>query len=181
MASLESRPFVTKGITAGLLNALADLFCQLVVEKNPSIDVRRLGGFAAIGLFIVGPALHIWYGLLGKFIQIEGFKGVLARLLIDQVIFSPLSIATFVGLVMLLEGKPERIVPKLEKDFVPTCINMWKLWVPFQLFNFALVPPQLQVGAVNLVGLVWTVYMSFASHNDISDAKSHEKKEPASA
>ncbi|CAI5489475.1 unnamed protein product [Closterium sp. Naga37s-1] len=181
MASLESRPFVTKGITAGLLNALADLFCQVVVEKDSSIDVRRLGGFAAIGLFIVGPALHIWYGLLGKFIQIEGFKGVLARLLIDQVIFSPLSIATFVGLVLLLEGKPGRIVPKLEKDFVPTCINMWKLWVPFQLFNFALVPPQLQVGAVNLVGLVWTVYMSFASHNDISDAKSHEKKEAASA
>ncbi|CAI5470815.1 unnamed protein product, partial [Closterium sp. Yama58-4] len=181
MTSLEKRPFVTKGITAGLLNALADLFCQLVVEKDSSIDVRRLGGFAAIGLFIVGPALHIWYGLLGKFIQIEGFKGVLARLLIDQVIFSPLSIATFVGLVLLLEGKPERIVPKLEKDFVPTCINMWKLWVPFQLFNFALVPPQLQVGAVNLVGLIWTVYMSFASHNDVSDAKSHGKKEPASA
>eukprot|EP00270_Netrium_digitus_P008590 TRINITY_DN257_c0_g1_i4.p1 TRINITY_DN257_c0_g1~~TRINITY_DN257_c0_g1_i4.p1 ORF type:complete len:218 (-),score=40.71 TRINITY_DN257_c0_g1_i4:277-930(-) len=63
------------------------------------------------------------------------------------------------------------------QDLLPTVVNMWKLWVPFQLLNFSVVPQNLQVGAANLIGLIWTVFMSYASHHDISDGHPKQKQQ----
>lgn len=177
LALLGSRPLLTKGITAALLNVLSDVFCQLVVEKSSTIDLKRIFGFAAIGGLLVGPALHIWYGILGRVVTVDGSPGVLLRLVLDQFVFSPVSIATFLGLVLLLEGNASKIEAKLKKDLWTTVSTMWKVWIPFQFLNFAIVPPQLQVGAANLVGLFWTVYMSFAAHNDLESSSVESSKE----
>eukprot|EP00850_Spirogloea_muscicola_P009491 SM000053S17448 [mRNA] locus=s53:433545:435446:+ [translate_table: standard] len=164
MALLERQPVPTKAVTACFLNGVADLFCQLAVEKQLVVDVRRLAGFCGIGLFLVGPALHYWYGTLGRVINLPGTKGVVARLILDQVIFSPLSIGAFFAILLTLEGRTDDILFKLKRDWLTAVLASWKLWVPFQTLNFALIPPQLQVAAANIIGLVWTIYISFAAH-----------------
>eukprot|EP00270_Netrium_digitus_P008589 TRINITY_DN257_c0_g1_i1.p1 TRINITY_DN257_c0_g1~~TRINITY_DN257_c0_g1_i1.p1 ORF type:complete len:305 (-),score=55.29 TRINITY_DN257_c0_g1_i1:277-1191(-) len=177
MTFLERHPLATKALTAGLLNLLADLFCQVVVERVHLLDGRRLLSFAAIGCLIVGPVLHYWYGILSSIIRVEGRAGVVLRLFVDQFIFSPLSVVTFIGLLLVMEGRPHDVIPKLQRDLLPTVVNMWKLWVPFQLLNFSVVPQNLQVGAANLIGLIWTVFMSYASHHDISDGHPKQKQQ----
>lgn len=44
----------------------------------------------------------------------------------------------------------------------------WLLWIPAQFINFKFVPPNLRVLAVNVVALVWNVYMSFQSHKEVA-------------
>lgn len=166
---VEKHPLATKGITAALLNTIADLFCQLVVERKSTVDLGRLLSFAAIGLLLVGPSLHIWYGLLPRLIPVPGDKGTLLRLALDQLIFAPLSLASFFAIVMTLEGKSDLIVAKLKKDLAPTVIAQWKLWIPFQFANFKFVPSSLQVATASAIGLVWTVYMSLVAHSDNED------------
>lgn len=162
---VEKYPFLTKGITAACLNAIADLFCQLVVERSASVDVSRLASFAAIGLFLVGPSLHIWYGLLPLLIPVAGDKGTVLRLAVDQIIFAPASLVLFFGIVLALEGKSDQILAKLKKDLAPTVLAQWKLWIPFQFVNFKFVPPSLQVATASALGLIWTVYMSLVAHS----------------
>eukprot|EP00271_Cylindrocystis_brebissonii_P004187 TRINITY_DN15757_c0_g1_i1.p1 TRINITY_DN15757_c0_g1~~TRINITY_DN15757_c0_g1_i1.p1 ORF type:complete len:410 (-),score=23.71 TRINITY_DN15757_c0_g1_i1:1055-2284(-) len=166
----EKYPYVTKGVTAALLNAMADLICQLFVEKTGTIDVKRLLNFASMGLFIVGPSLHIWYGLLlPRMITLKGSQGTIGRLLLDQVLFAPGSIVVFLAIVMGLEGRPlTELQPKLEQVLLPTIFAQWKLWIPVQFVNFRFVPPHLQAATVSTVGLIWTVYMSLVSHQELT-------------
>lgn len=182
LALLESRPVLTKGVTAAVLNLAADTFCQKVVEKKDNVDSKRLGSFVAMGLFLVGPLLHYWYGFIGNVITTPGTPGVLMRLAVDQAFFAPLSVAAFICILLTAEGQSRaQVKAKLDQDFWPTCVAQWKLWVPFQFINFAFVPGNLQVAAANLIGLVWTVYISFATHNTLGKGDAKPAATPAAA
>ena len=43
------------------------------------------------------------------------------------------------------QGKSNEVVPKLKQDMATILVTNWKVWIPFQFFNFNLVPVQLQV------------------------------------
>ncbi|GAQ88733.1 protein Mpv17 [Klebsormidium nitens] len=164
LALLESHPVLTKAITSSFLNFAGDLLCQTVIEKKKELDFRRMGVISLIGLVLVGPTLHFWYGLLNRTVKIPGGAGIVSRLVLDQFLFSPAFIAAFFSTLLTLEGRPSLIQATLQKEWVSTCIANWKIWIPFQFLNFWLVPPQLQVGAANVIALLWTVYLSFVTH-----------------
>lgn len=44
------------------------------------------------------------------------------------------------------QGKSDEVVPKLKQDMKAILITNWKVWIPFQFFNFNFVPQKLQVG-----------------------------------
>ncbi|KAH8961189.1 hypothetical protein BDL97_05G038200 [Sphagnum fallax] len=64
MENLDRHPLVVKSLTAGCLNALADLICQVFVEKVDTVEIKRLLSFVAIGIFMSGPGLHYCLSLL---------------------------------------------------------------------------------------------------------------------
>jgi peroxisomal membrane protein 2 len=166
----ERYPVRTKAITAAILNFLGDLFCQLVIEKNGKLDVKRTAVITFLGLVLVGPTLHIWYLTLSKVVTAVGVKGTVIRLLLDQLVFSPAFIAVFFSSLLTLENRTSDIIPKLQQDWKPAVIANWKLWVPFQFINFLAVPQPLQVAFANAVALAWNIYLSFASHTEVHTA-----------
>ncbi|KAJ7538131.1 hypothetical protein O6H91_11G036000 [Diphasiastrum complanatum] len=176
---LERHPVKTKALTSALLNFLGDLFCQLIVEKSDTINLKRISMITVIGLLLVGPTLHFWYLALSKIVITGGSKGAGMRLLLDQFIFAPVFIAVFFASLLTLEGRPSDIAPKLQQDWRSAVITNWKIWIPFQFLNFLIVPQQLQVGAANIIALAWNVYLSFATHTGVAhpvpkESESHE-------
>jgi hypothetical protein len=111
----ERYPVRTKAITAAILNFLGDLFCQLVIEKNGKLDVKRTAVITFLGLVLVGPTLHIWYLTLSKVVTAVGVKGTVIRLLLDQLVFSPAFIAVFFSSLLTLENRTSDIIPKLQQ------------------------------------------------------------------
>lgn len=173
---LETAPVTTKASTAALLNALGDLIAQKYVEQSSAVDWKRTGMFTFLGLVLVGPALHFWYGTLGRIVSATGNAGALQRLGLDQLLFAPFFIGTFFTCLLTLEGKTSQIKPKLQHDLLPAVIANWKLWIPFQFINFRLVPPPLQVGFSNIIALAWNTYLSWASHNSAASSGSDKFK-----
>ncbi|BFI25506.1 hypothetical protein MPTK2_1g21680 [Marchantia polymorpha subsp. ruderalis] len=161
---LENHPLIAKSLTSALLNAIADYFCQVFVEKLEKVDWKRFWSFVAIGLFLSGPGLHYWYGALPKIITVPGLGGVLLRIGLDQILFTPLGMLSFFVVLLTLENRQDQIQRKLEKDWWPTVVANWKVWIPFQIVNFSMVPPQLQVPAAGLLGMVWSVFISYKGH-----------------
>ncbi|XP_024387945.1 uncharacterized protein [Physcomitrium patens] len=161
---LIEHPIKTKAITLGILNCVGDIFTQLYVEKSGGLDYRRVASMTTFGLFIVGPTLHYWYSFLNRVVKASGPKGVAIRLVLDQFIFAPIFIAVTFAYLLLVEGHVDKIQDKLSKDWKPALIANWKLWLPSQFCNFMFVPPVLQVLCSNVIGLVWNVYVSHASH-----------------
>eukprot|EP00887_Chlorella_sp_A99_P003864 scaffold11.g3864.t1 len=123
LALLDRQPLATKAITAAALNGLGDVIAQLQFEKDGAFNWRRLGVFAFLGLVLIGPALHAWYGKLGVVVKATGTKG---------------------AAIMALEGHAADAPAKLRADLPTMVRSNWLLWVPFQFVNFRWVPPQLQ-------------------------------------
>lgn len=138
----------------------------MVASLDPDIDWCRTGRFLLIGAFWVAPVTHLWYGFLSTRL-IPGVATptlVVKRLFLDQFGAAPIFCPTFMGLLWLLEGKP---LSEVKTDLIeagPTLVTSnWKLWIPAMGIMFSVVPLKFQVVYSNFVGLVWTVYLSYAS------------------
>lgn len=114
---------------------------------------------------LIGPALHVWYGVLARLFSSPGTAGALGRLAMDQLLFAPVFIGSIISFIMILEGYASDVPGKLRDDLFAIVRSNWVLWVPFQFINFRFVPQHLQVLASNIVALAWNTYMSWASHN----------------
>ncbi|GBG62655.1 hypothetical protein CBR_g31674 [Chara braunii] len=161
LALIDKYPVMTKAVTSMLLNVVADIICQVVIEGAQKLDVHRVTVNATIGLCLVGPALHYWYLALSRFVTIKGTPGVLTCLALDQLFFAPIFITSFFTSLLTLEGRADDIIPKLKQDFVNTLIANWKLWVPFQFINFAFIPQPLQVGSERAQQPFLIMYLCF--------------------
>ena len=95
----------TKAATSAVLSAAGDVIAQTAVDGKPlsAVDWARAGRFATLGAALVGPALHFWYGALGRAVPAPGTGGALARLAADQLLFAPCFIATFFAALLTLE------------------------------------------------------------------------------
>ncbi|KAL5225155.1 hypothetical protein ABZP36_011794 [Zizania latifolia] len=168
LLSLDKHPVATKAVTSAVLTLAGDLICQLAVDRVPELDLKRTFVFTFLGLVLVGPTLHVWYLYLSKLVTINGASGAVARLLLDQFIFSPVFIGVFMSLLVTLEGKPSLVVPKLKQEWFSSVIANWQLWIPFQFLNFYFVPQKFQVLAANFVALAWNVILSFKAHKKVA-------------
>mmetsp|Transcript_8102 Transcript_8102/g.15033 ORF Transcript_8102/g.15033 Transcript_8102/m.15033 type:complete len:244 (+) Transcript_8102:121-852(+) len=175
LGQLEARPVVTKSITSAIIGGFGDILCQKAVEKRENIDFQRNAKFTFLGLVMVGPILHNWFGFLNKYVTLPGTQGVLVRLALDQTVFAAGFLSLFLGAVQVLDGKPENVKPMLEAEWWPAMKANWKLWIPANFINFSFVQPRLQVLFANSVAVIWNVYLSMASHRGEDDAD-HEKE-----
>ncbi len=145
---------VVKSITSAAIVGGGDVACQVLVERRSftirkeqaQIDFPRAGRFLFLGGTLIAPSLHLWYGFLGRSIQGAGLQPAMKRMLLDQLIFAPSFIGCFFCALAGLEGKSRaELEAQLRKDWAPSVVANWKLWVPAQLINFSLVPVHLQV------------------------------------
>ena len=133
---------------------------------DTDIDWSRTGRFLLIGAFWVAPATHLWYGFLSTRL-IPGAATstrIVQRLFVDQFGAAPVFCPTFMGLLWLLEGKtPSEVKMDLIQAGPTLVTSNWILWIPAMGVMFSVVPLKFQVVYSNFVGLVWTVYLSYAS------------------
>ncbi|KAL8135080.1 protein sym-1 [Apium graveolens] len=167
LALLENHPVLTKAVTSALLNLVGDLICQLLIDKVPSLDLKRMFLFTFLGLALVGPTLHFWYLYLSKLVTTPGASGAFLRLVIDQFIFAPTFVGVFLSALLTLEGRPSQVMQKLQQDWFSSVLANWKLWIPFQFLNFLIVPQQFQVLAANFIALIWNVILSYKAHKQV--------------
>ncbi len=177
--ALEKKPILTKSITAGVLSFIADVICQKGFGSTPNegnkegtkvtkvLDFPRIGKFTFLGVALVGPLLHFWYGGLARRIPGVDLVSTLKRLALDQLLFAPAFIAVFFTSALTLEGKSfNEIMTKLKNEWAQTVQANWSIWTPAQFINFRFIDPKYQVLFSNCVGVVWNIYLSYATYNE---------------
>lgn len=170
LAANETNPLRTKAITGGVLNALGDLIAQAFFTPDANgWDAVRTLKFTFLGVVLVAPALHFWYGALNKLVPQPGPAATVLRVALDQFGFAPLFIATFLSSLFTINGQAAAVPAKLSADWWNTCKTNWLIWIPFQVVNFGVVPPNLQVAAANVCALVWNTYLSWAGTRKVEN------------
>jgi len=136
-------------------------------------DPKRTGDFALVGAIIAAP-IDKWYAFLGTIdlstVLPAAMPKAVGMVMLDQLMWAPFCLASVFGMLSALQGDGlEGWKDKMRTTWGKTVVSNWLLWVPAQMLNFLIVPPQLQLLYANVVGLGWNVYLSKVSTEEKSD------------
>ena len=151
---------------------------QKTVKTN---NWMRTWQIMCTGMFWSGPSAHCWYSFLEQIMQnlivpvvgSNAVVGVVLRLLLDSIIFSPLTIAGFFTMNSLIQAGPSRanlnkvvsvIHEKLATKWRKAVLAAWSFWPVVNIVNFSMVPLNYRVLYANIMALLWTGYLSFVNH-----------------
>lgn len=81
----------------------------------------------------------------------------------DQIMVAPILTPMFMFNVQLLDSKSfDFSLAKTRAAIFPVLMNNYKLWPMVQLINLSVVPMQYRIAFLQLVGLFWGAYVSYA-------------------
>lgn len=169
LAQLEKNPVQTKSLTAGSLSVVSDVLAQTLTGTSlRDLSMSSLRDQFLIGLLIRGPVVHFWYEIMSKIIRSLGVSPsaesttpvVLAKVALDQAVFSPPFNLSYFYIIGLMQGmSTETIRANVARDFIPLMLANYKVWPIVNLVNFKFVPAKLQVLFGNLVSIAWMCYV----------------------
>lgn len=191
LALLGTHPYTTKSVTAAGIMAGGDFICQTLesrarrqrldeqleafphrrdlllrkFEENDAYDVVRTARMTGFGLVFVGPLMHNWFNLLERLVPRKDLLGAVGKVAIDQAVMAPGFCASFFTAMGLMEGlSPAVVWEKLKAQMVPTLEANYKVWPAAQMVNLYLVPLNLRVLWLNMVGLGFNSYLSMVNN-----------------
>ena len=168
-AYLESRPVLTKALTAATVQGLGAALGSILSSRRSRGGTERRGGrrvdwlevfaFALHGGLLNGPIGHYWFEWIDK----NGPKSKSKSMLLDQLcVQPPLLFVMFVFLDMTKAAVRE-IPPSCGRtlsNIGPTIVSSWRFW-PFAVWaTFKYLKKKHYTVALNLCSIAWTIYLS---------------------
>ncbi|XP_015108459.1 mpv17-like protein 2 [Diachasma alloeum] len=119
----------------------------------------------AISGMTVGIICHHWYNYLDARMPGKTIGIVMKKLVLDQLICSPLYIGVFFVTLGILENTswPD-LKAEMREKFHKLYLAEWIIWPPAQIFNFYFLPTRYRVLYDNTISLGYDVYTSQVKH-----------------
>ena len=124
-------------------------------------DWRRTFEAGVTGATWSGPVGHMWHGVLDTIVVQNRVAGLMLRILLDAVVFSPVGMAGYLACRTMLEGQGlDGVALKLRAKWFMSLLASWKFWPLANILNFWFVPAPYRVLYNNMLGLFWTGLLS---------------------
>ncbi len=122
------------------------------------------------GALFNGPLGHLWYQGLDWAVRLNGARGVAAKVLLDQLVFTPpLTLGYFIWQNALSNSADlSEACSSASKRLWPTLQVNWLYWSVVHVATFALVPLNYRVAFVATKNFFWGSYLSWAAQSAIS-------------
>uniref|UniRef100_A0A1B6DMH6 Mpv17-like protein 2 n=1 Tax=Clastoptera arizonana TaxID=38151 RepID=A0A1B6DMH6_9HEMI len=163
--------FLTNTISSAALMGIGDA-CQQHFElskktkKSESYDWMRTLNMTAIGLPL-GIAQHFFYKYMDLIIPHRTLLSVSKKIILDQLIASPVCIVIFFYGLGLLEKKNFVATQnELKGKFFSVYMVDWIVWPPTQYVNFAYLSPRYRVVYINFITMLYDIFLSYIKYKD---------------
>jgi protein Mpv17 len=155
------RPYTLQIISATIIYLIGDLFAQSVAPtpsleastssppddavKKSTYDPARTARALVIGSSAAVPGYHWFLYLAHNFNYKSKVISIVVKVLINQVVFTPIFNSYFFGMHSALSGaSASEIVERIKHTVPRSWINSWKLWPVVTAFSFAFVRVELR-------------------------------------
>lgn len=149
------------------LSGTGDMLVQhydIITRKQDNLDVIRTRNMSLSGL-AVGAVCHYWYLWLDRRLPGRTLGIVCKKVIVDQLVLSPVIISLFFVTVGVLEGsKPKDIGLEIIHKGKQLYLAEWFIWPVAQVLNFAFLPTRFRVLYDNTISLGFDVYTSYVKH-----------------
>jgi len=103
--------------------------------------------------------------ILDRLIKGNASKHALQKVVLDQALWAPAFLASFLSVTTLLDGKGvPGVKEKLKGQLTPVLITNYKIWPAVQLINFYFVPLHHRLLVIQTVCLFWNTYLSWVAY-----------------
>ncbi|CAO3639355.1 unnamed protein product [Cunninghamella echinulata] len=178
-SNILERPIRTFAIQSGSMQLLGNVVAQQFIEKNgKQHDIWRTGRMFIYGIFISGPVVGTWFSFVNRAVTIQNrFGAALARTAMDQILFTPVILGTFMLSMSLLERRSkDEIRQKFENSYINGLTNAYRFWPFANLFVFSMVPFVYRPLVNTTFSLGWNTYLSILNQNSLLQTTTTTKK-----
>lgn len=117
----------------------------------------------------VGVLCHFWYKFLDNRITGDTLRVVFRKIIVDQIVGSPLCISTvFITLAILERATLTELTEEVKQKAGRLYFAEWVIWPPAQFINFYFLPTRYRVLYDNAISLVYDIYTSHVKHDEKS-------------
>lgn len=105
---------------------------------------------------------HFWYEMLDRVVmptRPKATSAILAKMIADQVIWSPLNTCIFYASLAVMEGHGADVPTILHDKLLATVVAGYCLWPLAHIVNFKFVPPRNRLLYINVVNLFWSIFL----------------------
>ena len=164
-----AHPHVTAAATAGSILCLADLTCQLTLEKRDGgLDARRTAALTAFGAWHYGWPAKSLYLLYDHLLdaRLFGAANAVAKVFLDVYLHTPLLlIPSFYLITMMARGSTaEDTLARLRREWRTASFGSALFWTPLCLVNFWLVPQHSRIVVVAVFSFLHKTWLSWLSN-----------------
>ncbi|XP_018404642.1 PREDICTED: mpv17-like protein 2 [Cyphomyrmex costatus] len=150
------------------LSGIGDILEQhyeILKDKWDKWSFTRTRNMSISGMSI-GIICHYWYKFLDSRMAGCTIRIVLKKVIIDQLICSPLCISTFFFTLALMENNNlTEFKNEIRKKAHRLYVAEWVIWPPAQVINFYFLPTRYRVLYDNMISLGYDIYTSHVKYD----------------
>jgi len=153
--SLYSSPIKTKAITSCVTATLGNYLAQRLTGVK-HINQDSLVAFGLFGLIFGGTVPHFFY----RYVPLVT-KNPLGILFIERILYTPCFQALALYMLARFEGKSHaQSMKDFNRLYSPILEANLKYLTLLQFINIRYVPPMLRVLVINVIGLLWCIFLA---------------------
>lgn len=167
---VTKRPLAVNAIMGFIVGGLGDLACQKYIYKRSESQEYNLQQAFEMGItrmVVITPFLHVYYPWLVRICPGKAPQHVIGRVILDQLIGSPLVICSVMTTTCLFRGKEyHQIYDQIREN----AFNAWtaglQYWPFIHSLNFGFVPVIHQPLVAGFGSVYWYAMLSYYSSKE---------------
>ncbi|KAK4099256.1 FMN-linked oxidoreductase [Parathielavia hyrcaniae] len=156
----RKRPYVTQVCTSLFIYLCSDISAQSMSGKD--YDPTRTARSLLVGSISAIPSYRWFVWLSDNFNYPSRVLSIAAKVIVNQICFTPVFNTYFFGMQALLSGaNPAETWERIRQTVPVSCLNSCKLWPAVTAFSFALLPLEYRPVFGGVIAVGWQTYLSY--------------------